>query len=283
MNIFDKLAGLVQFHGQHNQKDHGNWARGMGDEGDDLYVNKNPNVNPNPDILDFSDTFDGFYDPHGMTDGENGEAIKTAGAAALAAIDQVHGLEDDWPKVIAMVDNGEFLGEDDGSLGAYMPPEPGEGGEPPIERGRIVFRGSGDVNQMTATLVHEFGHHASLAWGVGDFRQEMNEEGSPLFDLLAEIKESGSYKDLVKIRENVVKAKDDNALGFVDYLLMPEELFARAYAQYIGIKTQHPMILGYINEVLGANDAVMQWYPDDFDGIYGKMNDYFRRHKLLRQ
>lgn len=293
MKDYDKLrrAGLVnrvrrnlanfEFHlaGQHDQKSHGNWATGLGDSGG---------------VGDFSDTFDGFFDPHGLAD--KNAKIQSAGAMALAAIDAVHGLEPDWPKVIAMVDNGEWLGADEGSLGAYMAPEPitEDSGS---DRGRVVFRGTDDEGQMASTLVHELGHHLSLGRGVDEFHNELNEPDSALSKWMDAVKGTDTYKDLQKIKkeamaQRTLKVKAENpekfaaaeeAVGFVDYLLMPEELFARSYAQYIALKTGSRPMINDLNRVLkDENMGVMQWLPSEYGPISDTMEAYLRSRGLLK-
>lgn len=237
-------------------------------------------------IGDFSDTFDGFFDPNGLAD--KNKDITIAGGLALSEIDKIHGLEPDWPKVIAMVDNGEWLGADEGSLGAYMPPEPitEDAGS---DRGRVVFRSTDNMGQMATTLVHELGHHLTLGKGVDAFHAEMERPG-PLRDLMVALEESRTGQDLREINDKltaaVAKGKPvEDQKGFVEYLRMPEEMFARAYAQYISIKSGRASMVQAINDsLIDPNDGgIMQWPPEEFGPISDAMDKYLRNRGLLKE
>lgn len=221
------------------------------------------------DVGDFSETFQGFFDPNGLA--EKNPKVQAAGSLALRALDAVVGLEGDFPKAIAMVDQGDFLGEDEGSLGAYLVPEP------EIDRGRVVFRSTSDMGQMASTVIHEMGHHLSLGMGVDRFHEEMAREGSALSDLMDTIIDSPTIKDLQQINRNAKAAGPSGSgiAGFTDYLLMPEEAFARAFAQYVTVRTGDKDLIGSLNKTLSdENDSLMQWPPSEYDAIHNAMDKY---------
>jgi hypothetical protein len=283
VNRVGRAVKNFEFHVSHDQKSHGNWATGgsvSSDEGGSR--------------ADFRDTFEGAFDPHGLMD--KNPKIGRAGSMALDTIASVHGIEADWPKAISMVDNGEWLGEDEGSLGAYMPPERSSDPEQDIPRGRVVLRGTKDEGAMATTLVHELGHHLTLARGVDEFHKEMADEESPLSSLMDVLAATQTNKDMNKIREQMVKAFKAAAphegdrraqileqKGFVDYLQMPEEMFARAYAQYIAVKSGNKTMLKDIDRTIRDENTggIMQWPAKEFEPVMTAMERYLRERGLM--
>lgn len=226
-------------------------------------------------VEDFASTFEGAFDPHKLMD--SNPKIAEAGSVALDAITSVHGIEKGHPAAIAMVDNGEWLGEDDGSLGAYMPPEPG------LERGRVVFRAGNSVDSMASTLVHELGHHMSIGRGVDAWRAEVRKPGA-LRDLMQTIEESPTKQDLNGILDKMnEKGVSGDEKGFVEYLSMPEELYARAYYQYIADRTKRThtgLARELVRTLKDDNNSIMQWTPKEFEPIGRSMDAYLKSRGL---
>lgn len=223
--------------------------------------------------------FEGVFDPAGLM--ESNPDVQAAGNLAFAAISSVHSYPADLPGVIAKPDDGEFLGSDGGSLGAYMPPEGGP--ESGLDRGRVVFRAVGlDKAQMASTLIHELGHHLSLGGGVERFHEELKKDGA-LYDWFNTVKESRAYNELQDVREELPPG-DSDGRGYVDYLSMPEELFARSYFQYIAQKTKSRELLGNVVEQMNdqATLGLTQWSPEDFKPIYSAMDRFLKERGLLK-
>jgi hypothetical protein len=60
---------------------------------------------------------------------------------------------------------------------------------------------------------------------------------------------------------------------YVRYLLRPQELFARSYAQFVAAESQHPLLLRYLNRVRVSREDFLSypehWDDADFMGIQG--------------
>lgn len=128
-----------------------------------------------------------------------------------------------------------------------------------------------------STLVHEMGHFLDLQGiGVpGKFASTQIE--SPLAPVIAVAKKSKAIRDLQKLADNRTVVIDDkeyplspNAIKFVDYLLNPKEIWARAYTQYIANKTKDKAMNEFVQEVVvnaRSKGYQSQWEAEDFKKI----------------
>lgn len=63
-----------------------------------------------------------------------------------------------------------------------------------------------------------------------------------------------------------------------EYLLLPEEQWARSYSQYIAIKTKNAVLLSQIKECLDSKDETVryeQWQYDEFLPILNAIDNLF--------
>lgn len=114
------------------------------------------------------------------------------------------------------------------------------------------------------TFTHEFGHYLQHEAGVG-----MNE--------------SSTLKKVVEGSDNVktLKGMDDE---HAEYLLLPEELFSRAYAQWITTKPGGEHLkteLDHIRSQPHNLTKLRQWSDSDFRPISAALDKLFRDKGLM--
>ena len=127
------------------------------------------------------------------------------------------------------------------------------------------------------SYVHEVGHFVDRR---GLTKATMNSLASYVSPDLEKwrfsIAQSAAYQDFKRLKL-VGGISGQTALR---YLMSPQELWARSYAQYIAIKTQHPGILAelgkYQQEIAVGLRMPVQWQDDDFLPIIKEIDMIFR-------
>lgn len=140
------------------------------------------------------------------------------------------------------------------------------------------------------TTVHEIGHFLEKSAIGGTVTKNGGRDwvNDPVFkdwhaavmksESVRQIQETAS-KDTVLYR-NPYTGKDEKAKvpkATANYLLMPEELWARSYAQYIAHKSKDPEMLAVVaHDVEHSSEAKMkmcpQWWKSDFHGIEAEID-----------
>lgn len=198
---------------------------------------------------------------------------------ALWAIGRVHSV----PKGLYAIEVGvvRSLGGSEGTYWSYAP-----GGRHRIE----ISRGATEPSMVMA---HEYGHFLDHhLFGNGDGRGNLSSFASHQTSnhetkaLMRSIYRSEAVRTLVK---KAVKARNEADHGeqrITDYLLTPTELFARSYAQWIGLRSGS----GIIRRQLRERDAEgrqygypTQWTDRDFLPIAREFDRLFARRGLLRK
>lgn len=152
-----------------------------------------------------------------------------------------------------------------------------------------------------ATMAHEYGHFLDHHLFGDGKKQTWNGLGT-----LAKLQGSDigssrqlAHKDLQPIMrkiyrsqavgELVDKAKQQRGMGLptrpADYLLMPPELFARAYAQWITTKSGSRQLkseLDAFSQGWRSHGYSAQWNDKDFEPISREFDRLFQRRGLLR-
>ncbi len=76
-------------------------------------------------------------------------------------------------------------------------------------------------------------------------------------------------------RLNEREAEKDDLVRYLRNRIKPEELFARAYAQYIAVRSASPVLTAQLETVqqLGGIDHSRQWQDADFKEIQTAMDN----------
>ena len=148
-----------------------------------------------------------------------------------------------------------------------------------------------EVNPMRGdafTFVHEYGHfldHTFFGSGNGG-SNTMGSNGasfSPeMTALMGAIQGSSSHE---AIRAYRAAAKTNRLRRHADYLLNRHELFARAYSQYVAMKSNDPDLRIALSQRLtdqgiSAMDRAAHWDHEDFRPIHAAVDRLFAAHGL---
>lgn len=178
----------------------------------------------------------------------------------LACIDSVHG---DGKLIGCEVKSAGRSKEVNGAYSRYWPP---------------TIRLSSSARSPELTLVHEIGHYIDyegLKHSPSSLRRTDDKE--PLITkVLEEIHNSTGYKDGAAFFS-------EHAPSYLPYWSRDREVFARAYAQYIAIKSQNAKLLRQVSTILKDPDnKFLQWTSSDFHGILKAMDDLFKGEGWLK-
>jgi hypothetical protein len=192
----------------------------------------------------------------------------------LAAIDRVHG-DGILPRLPARLTTGRT------EIGGYR--FSSRDGTPL----RLELSQYSDHPHLTAA--HEVGHFLDHQ-ALGERGRYASESGY-LDDLLDPINRSAAIKALrarIGRRHARVRMPDGSLRQhqvlprYVNYLLRPSEVFARAYAQYVVVRSQNAVMTQQVNGVrralLSGRVYHSQWDDDDFAAI-GEAFDRLLRRK----
>lgn len=187
--------------------------------------------------------------------------LAAAGQRTLAAIEKVHG-DGDLPQIPVEPERSRKR------LGGYWY----YNGNPPRPIKITVRKGA--ASQPELTLAHEIGHFLDQQ-GAGD-RDHASKADSRFEDFRRVVEESAAVKELrrlVDLRRVEVTLPDgtrrDYPLDrrFLAYLLKPEEVWARAYAQYITLRSADETMREQLNRTRERRGQVYypsQWDDEDF-------------------
>lgn len=145
------------------------------------------------------------------------------------------------------------------------------------------------LNDTQSTVAHEYGHfldHHLFGTGhegvgaMGTYRRNPEMKG-----LMTAIYNSASVRSLVD-RHKANRADHDARQEHVSkYLLMPPELLARAYAQWISVRSGSRAMQSEISrdrEAWGNHGYRAQWQDREFEPIAREFDAMFKRRGLLR-
>lgn len=128
--------------------------------------------------------------------------------------------------------------------------------------------------QIELTAAHEYGHylHFSGMPPPGSFNV-----ADASFDRFVSAA-MGSRQ----VRE--IQRRIHEAGGYGGYLLEPREIWARAYAQYVAIKSGNVAMLGQIETRLRSKglQSLENWRDDDFAAILSSVDEVLRTHGVLK-
>lgn len=143
-----------------------------------------------------------------------------------------------------------------------------------------------DGSHKALTILHEFAHH--LDWhvlGPGNAYGTRYSPRGKLKALLDAIKATNAFKRFKAAAETGVHTVDGTTFRMssrmqseMDAMLGDEELFARAYAQYIALRSGDPTLKTQVESILRweGPDRWRQWSGTDFDGIAKAFDAFFK-------
>lgn len=148
---------------------------------------------------------------------------------------------------------------------------------------RINPRGT----HIPLTIVHELAHH--LDWHVlGHNGYASREARGKLKAVLAAVEASAAVTGLRAIVADRAYVLDGQQYTLTSQraaqlndLLEPEELFARAYAQYIAVRSGNSVLLEQVSRILASKgpQKLRQWEGTDFDDIANAFDQLFNAPK----
>jgi hypothetical protein len=137
-------------------------------------------------------------------------------------------------------------------------------------------------SRMALNLAHEIGHfidHQGLygkgAWASGS-------SSSIAAPLMATIRESAAYKQLLTMYQTG-KVETPNGTHkvnskYMKYMVNAQELFARAYAQYIATRSGDPDMAQQLQKTVDTQGLYpAQWQADDFEPIAKAFDELFKQ------
>ena len=176
-----------------------------------------------------------------------------AGIAAVAKVHSVEGL----PRI--PVREGHAFPE------GYLLPRPtGESGDS-ITADSIYINPAGW--RPSWIIVHETGHFLDLdALATPGGLASRQKSGARTWELvqaiLIDLKKTANCRLVGKLREEAAERGDKKAIVEMNYLLAPEELFARAYTQYIAWRSGDGILFEHLDRLLTHDDPrwrLRQW------------------------
>lgn len=194
---------------------------------------------------------------------------------ALEAIAKVHDIPANLKRVPIKVKG--YLG---GAEGRYLVYNPWGANEIHVSKWSEAPAGA---------VVHEYGHfldHHLLGSGEQGLHGLGTMKRNPdMKDLMVTLNRSKAVKSLVE-RHKQNQANNDWAhTNASTYLLMQPEIFARAYEQYIGIRSGSKTIQDNVEHMRASwaqHGYQAQWEPKDFEPIAREFDRMFQKRGLLR-
>lgn len=135
------------------------------------------------------------------------------------------------------------------------------------------------------TLAHEVGHYLdNTALNTSGSRLAFGSARNPdMKPLMTAIKESKHYKtlDAVRVNKGAYIAPDGRVLryesGSIRYLMSDEELFARAYSQFIAEESGDQGLMDELNAAIGTPFIPTQWNHEDFAPVRAAFRALFKK------
>jgi len=206
-----------------------------------------------------------------------GRSVKESAMRALAAINKVHG-DGKLPKIPVkgrknLAPLAQYEHKQNLITGEHFP-------------SGITLRNVGPWQEMS--MLHETGHFLDHA-GIGGPSDFDTLKGTLTKSLMASIKKSKAVKELQKMLSTGIRMADGKEVRLmyyqmqhVKYLLSEEEIFARAYSQYIAVKSKDPKLLSQLPTMRSATIFPSQWQDEDFVPLVKEFDKLFKQLGWLR-
>lgn len=198
----------------------------------------------------------------------------------IGAVGRVHNVPNSLYKMPIKV-----TGSLDGAKGVYKLWKPLGGSEICVSRW---------AKHPSSTAAHEYGHfidHHLFGTGKSAYNTFASERwaskrfpNSEVAPLMRALYRSAAARQLVAKHKDHERTGDFDGLKYTRYLLEPPEVFARAYAQYIGLRASKEIHRGTIDygNHWREHGYHAQWDDKDFEPIAREFDRLFQRRGLLR-
>lgn len=167
-------------------------------------------------------------------------------------------------------------------------------------RGSSIKLKGKDASHPRMTAVHEIGHaldHQVLGDDRNKFASKQDSEVKPVLEAA---QETEAVKKLLDMRTNPDKYETTwkGPISGIEhryppdqkhlkYLVSPQEVFARAYAQYIAEKSDDPKMNKELKQSIAENSALhsypTQWGEEDFSAIRDALDKMFKKKGWLKE
>lgn len=178
---------------------------------------------------------------------------------AATAISDLHSIDDKGLlPVLSGVTKPNYLGE-------YMADY--------SSKNAFVRMNPGDLSGQGFHYTHEFGHHIdNLLGGIGKYSsQEKLSEVKPVLDA---IRITQTHQDYLKAAQS--------GDSYAAYLVSSQEMFARAYAQWVSEKSGLPQLVKELDEVRSTwSHSGGYWTKDEFKKIGSAMESLLKKKGWL--
>lgn len=206
--------------------------------------------------------------------------------AAVAAADSVHGLTGHIAGITPLrVDfpDPQTLANMVGADGAYVRRK--DPNDPALSTRVAIYANPAMPSGIPRhVLIHEMGHYLHHV-AIGDpGKMDVSGDMTGVFEAIGRSQRILQMKaDLAAKRHKLSRQKSnllptlDNEIKFLEYLTNDREMWARAYAQFVTIRSGDPVLMRDLKSLQSANRlGAIQWLDDDFKEIETEIEKMFQ-------
>jgi hypothetical protein len=140
---------------------------------------------------------------------------------------------------------------------------------------KIAISPDSSAKTVANAIAHESGHYVDTVLGNGDYLSQTS-DGDPIYQLL---KKTSSIQAILNDEVTILKG-DDSTRG---YMVNGREMFARAFEQYVAVKSQEPLLLDELRFHQGNEHMkFMVWPDDEFEPIVTMFDKLFKDEGLAK-
>ena len=135
------------------------------------------------------------------------------------------------------------------------------------------------------SLTHEFGHLLDHALGNFDV-YSTTRRPSPFQSVLSAANDSKALREWRDVQTGKTPVPIGTDRRQLDYWLVPQEVWARAYAQYVAVRSGSPLLLRDLQTSIDIESLPLyrnvQWQADDFEPIASAIDTALRQIGWLK-
>lgn len=143
------------------------------------------------------------------------------------------------------------------------------------------------IRLIGGSLVHEIGHSVDHRLGGRDFASELgnDERVNAVVDALLKTSAVAKLNEIKETGRSTISANGNSTRvranpQYATYLLEKKELFARAYHQYIGLRSNMKPISQALEDAASNNPKYpLKWSDEEFEPIAQAFDNLFQRDK----